>query len=153
MKKYTNPSDPFGIAVADVNPNRTTVEIDDPDSLVASTNALVRALALPEIGTLLSIVIQVETDHLRVCFEMFDREIGCVVLRSPGDGSCYLVADTLLQELENRSSSEFECQCFDWALAWIRQLALTLANLDKTWSCIHVHDAAKERLRRLSSVK
>lgn len=113
-------------------------------------DALLRVVSVPEITQTLDVMIDLAPDYgLRACFSMAGRPWGYVVLRAPGDGSIFIEADTVIQDLEHRSQSRFHVDSFGYAAAWIRNLGLALANLDQSWGCSQVDEAAEARLQRL----
>lgn len=123
----------------------------DLGEVIFLAKALSQVLSIPEITNPLYVVIDLVSSYgLRACFFMADLELGYVVIRSPGNGSLDITADTVLQDLEHRSRSEFYVDDFDFAAAWIRNLGVTLAQLEQSWGYTRVLNAAEARLKRLS---
>lgn len=138
-------------AVTDEEQPERIVQIDyDLAEVISLTSALTRLVAVREITEPLYVEIDLVSNYgLRVCFCAADLPLGYVVVRSPGDGSIDIEADTVLQDLENRSQGRFHLDCFEFAAAWIRSMGIALANLEKSWGWDQVIDAAAARSKRL----
>lgn len=153
MNNTINPSDRPGAYVMADEQHAESVQIDyELLQLPSLINALSRVLSVPEISKPLDVTIDLVSDYgLRACFYMAGRQWGYVVLRAPGDGSIAIEADTVIQDLEHRSPSQFHVDDFNCAAAWIRNLGLTLAKLDQSWGCTQVDEATKARQQRLKA--
>jgi len=152
MNNTTNQSDQNGvIATADEPQTETSVRFDfELAELQGLMEALPRVLSIPAITQHLQAVIELVPNYgLRTRFSMLGQELGWVVIRSPGNGSIDIEADTVLQDLEHRTPSQFHVDSFGQAASWMRRLGTTLANLDESWDCTQIIEAAEMRMGRL----
>lgn len=152
MKNTINRSDQFGTTATDEQ-QTNPVQIDyELEQLPYTKDALLRVVSIQEITKTFEVMIDLVSDYgLRACFAVAGRQWGYVVIREPGNGSVAIEADTVLQDLENRSQSCFEVDSFSHAAAWIRHLGVTLATLDQSWGCTQIDHAAEVRMRRLKA--
>jgi len=138
-------------AVSEEQEANTSVQIDyGLQELIFFTEEFRQVLSIPEITKNLKIVIApVSDDGLRTWFLHADTALGYVVVRWIGNGMIKIEVDTVLQDLENSTQGPFELDCFDFAAAWIKNLATKLATIETFWGWIQVVDAAEARSKRL----